>query len=561
MAAPQEDQTQPEHPNTVSAAYDDGMEKPEDSQSEKEEAESPRSVSPPNRHSGEQEKSDVREDGKRELKEEDAYDCLAYSWPTWKKCMYLASVAVIQIAMNYNTSVYPNVVTQLTEQFALDKQGARTGQMIYLIFYSFGCELWAPWSEEFGRWPILMLSEALICIWTLPQALATNFSSILAGRALAGLSTAGGSVTLGLIADLYQPDEQQWPLAFIVLASCIGTSIGGVVGGPVERFLEWRWNFWIQLIFNAGAMCIFFFMPESRSTIMLDKEAKRRRKTGEDPNIYGPNELKKPRISIGEMATVWIRPWRMLVTEPIVLCLSLLSGFSDALIFTFLESFAIVYKQWDFGTLAVAWAFIPINAAYFIAYFTYYPWFMRDDHLRRTKGSSSMYPERRLKWLLWTAPLEPIGLFGFAWTTLGPSVVHWIVPMIFAALVGIANYTIYFSSVDYMVAAYGVYSASACGGNAWARDFFAGISAMYASPLYHNLGESPNPAVNYATTLLAAISCVVVVPIYVFYWFGPQIRDRSKFAKSLAADREATNGRRISKASNLPEGHNVNDPV
>ena len=98
--------------------------------------------------------------------------------------MYLASVAVIQIAMNYNTSVYPNVVTQLTEQFALDKQGARTGQMIYLVFYSFGCELWAPWSEEFGRWPILMLSEALICIWTLPQALATNFSSILAGRAL-----------------------------------------------------------------------------------------------------------------------------------------------------------------------------------------------------------------------------------------------------------------------------------------------------------------------------------------------------------------------------------------
>ena len=143
------------------------------------------------------------------------------------------------------------------------------------------------------------------------------------------------------------------------------------------------------------------------------------------------------------------------------------------------------------------------------------------------------------------------GLFGFAWTTLGPQVVHWIVPMIFAAFVGIANYTIYFSSVDYMVASYGVYSASACGGNAWARDFFAGISAMYASPLYHNLGKSPKPAVNYASTLLACVSCLVVVPIYVFYWFGPQIRDRSKFAKTLAADREKTEGRRLSKADNL----------
>ena len=119
-------------------------------------------------------------------------------------------------------------------------------------------------------------------------------------------------------------------------------------------------------------------------------------------------------------------------------------------------------------------------------------------------------------------------------------------------MVGIANYTIYFSSVDYMVAAYGVYSASATGGNAWARDFFAGISAMYASPLYHNLGNFPNPAVNYATTLLAALSCLIVAPIYVFYWFGPQIRDRSKFAKTLAADRKETGGKRVNEADNLP---------
>jgi len=288
-----------------------------------------------------------------------------------------------------------------------------------------------------------------------------------------GLSTAGGSVTLGLIADLYEPDEQQFPLAFIVLSSCIGTSIGGVIGGPIERFLHWRWNFWIQLIFNGGAQAIHFFMPESRATIILDKEAKRRRKTGEDPNIYGPNELKSPRISIKELGTIWMRPWIMLVTEPIVLCLSLLSGFSDALIFTFLESFKPVYEQWGFGTLAIAWAFIPINLAYFIAYFSYYPWFWRDNHHRNKTGS--MLPERRLKWLLWTAPLEPIGLFAFAWTTQGPQVTHWIVPMIFSTFIGIANYTIYFSSVDYMVAAYGVYSASATGGNAWARDFFAGI--------------------------------------------------------------------------------------
>jgi len=38
------------------------------------------------------------------------------------------------------------------------------------------------------------------------------------------------------------------------------------------------------------------------------------------------------------------------------------------------------------------------------------------------------------------------------------------------------------ATVDYMVAAYGEYSASATGGNALARDVLAGAAAMYAAP-------------------------------------------------------------------------------
>lgn len=290
-------------------------------------------------------------------------------------------------------------------------------------------------------------------------------------------------------------------------------------------------------------------MPESRATIIMDKEAKRRRTLGEDPNVYGPNELKVPRISAREAGRIWIRPFHMLLTEPIVFCLSLLSGFSDALIFTFLESFPIVYeKKWGFGTLAKAWAIIPINAAYFVAYFSYWPWFKRDEHIRQTKGNDALAPERRLKWLLYLAPLEPIGLFGFAWTSLGEEYnVHWIGSMIFSGCVGIANYAIYLSTVDYMVASYGVYSASATGGNAFARDLLAGISAMYAAPMYTNIGDKFH--VEYATTILACLSCLVVIPIYVFYWMGPRVRARSKFAQSLAEENKANDGRRVSRTA------------
>jgi len=190
-------------------------------------------------------------EGRRELKEWECWDKLAFTWPKWKKAMYLASIAGIQISMNLNTSIYPSNVNPLSEHFGISTQAARVGQMIYLVFYSFGCELWAPWSEEFGRWPILQLSMLLINIWEIPCSVAPNFATIIVCRALVclalmsiaretnsiqgGLSTAGGSVTLGLIADMYEPETQHWPLCFIVLSSTIGTSIGGVVGGPIER--------------------------------------------------------------------------------------------------------------------------------------------------------------------------------------------------------------------------------------------------------------------------------------------------------------------------------------
>lgn len=74
---------------------------------------------------------------------------------------------------------------------------------------------------------------------------------------------------------------------------------------------------------------------------MLDREARRRRKSGEDSNIYGPGELKATRFDLHEMLTIMTRPFVMFVKEPIVLFLSLLSGFSDALIFTCLESFGV----------------------------------------------------------------------------------------------------------------------------------------------------------------------------------------------------------------------------
>lgn len=496
------------------------------------------------------------EDDRIEITEDDCPDELGFAFSERKKWTILTIIFLVQVSMNFNTSLYSNAVKGISKEFGVSAQGARCGAMIFLVLYAFGCELWAPWSEEFGRWPILQLSLLLVNIWQLPVALAPNFASIMVGRALGGLSSAGGSVTLGMIADLWDANRQQYAVAFVVFSSVGGSILGPVVGGFSEAYLDWRWSIWIQLIFGGAVqLAHFFLVPETRTTCMMDKIAKKRRKESPGLNLWGPNEITpfRERFSAKEILITWLRPFRMFVTEPIVLTLSLLSGFSDALVFMFIQSFALVYEQWNFSIVAQGLAFISIGIGYFIAWFSFIPTIRRNIKERKDHpdDEKAQY-ESRLWWLLYTAPCLPIGLIGFAWTSGGPPI-HWFGSMVFAAIIGIANYSIYMATIDYMICAYGPYSASATGGNGWARDFLAGVLTIPATPFFTNIGGARH--LQDASTILFCISFVLVIAVYVIYWKGPVLRARSPFAQQLQQSASANNGR---KASYVPSGYGSN---
>ncbi|KAL8802379.1 MAG: hypothetical protein Q9182_003869 [Xanthomendoza sp. 2 TL-2023] len=483
--------------------------------------------------------------GKIELTEADAYDKLGFCYTTRKKWSVLSVIFVVQCSMNFNASVYGNAVDGLSERFKITAQAARVGQAVFLIAYAFGCELWAPWSEEFGRRSILQMSLGLVNLFQIPCALARNYGTIVFGRVFGGLSSAGGSVTLGMVADMWEPDDQQYAVAFIVFSSVGGSVLGPVFGGFIQKYMSWEWVFWWQLFFGLATQAVhFFFVPETRASILLDREAKRQRMAGQK-NVFGPNEIKNRRLTFHEIVSIWVRPFEMFVREPIVLFLSLLSGFSDALIFIFLESYTPVFKQWNFGIIETGLTFIPLIVGYLLAYLSFFPTIKRQCQRRKT-NPAAVQPEARLYWLLWTAPLETIGLFGFAATSLGPPRVHWIAPLIFSVLIAIANYAIYMATIDYMIASYGPYAASATGGNGLARDFLAGVAAMYAMPFYTNIPTFGKLHLVWPTIILAFLAFLVTIPIFVFYWKGPEIRARSKFAQTLANEREVQEDRRRS---------------
>ena len=104
----------------------------------------------------------------------------------------------------------------------------------------------------------------------------------------------------------------------------------------------------------------------------------------------------------------------MFLTEPIVLTLSLLRSFSDALIFMFIQSFTLVYKQWNFSILAVGLSFIPIGVGYAIAWALFIPAIRRNRKERRAKPDDeraqyeSLHSSMPTDWSYWIC-LDQLG--------------------------------------------------------------------------------------------------------------------------------------------------------
>ncbi|ORY67585.1 major facilitator superfamily domain-containing protein [Pseudomassariella vexata] len=469
-------------------------------------------------------------------------EILGYAFSTWKKWKILIVVFLVQCSMNFNTSLYSNGQKGISKEFGVSEQDARSGAGLFLVLYAFGCELWAPWSEEIGRWIILQLSLFLVNLAAIPVAIGPNFATILAFRCLGGLFSAGGSITLGIVADMYRANDQQYAVAFVVLASVGGSIFGPIIGGFVEEHLAWRWSIWLQILVGLVVQLLHaFIVPETRTTSLLNAHAEKLRKQTGNDNIVGPSEGEswRERLPPKKVMQIWIRPFKMFVTEPIVLALSLLSGFSDALIFMGFQSFRLVYGLWNFGPPALGLTFIAIGLGYLLAYATFIGAIRKNIKMRQRKPDSefAMF-ESRLWWMCYTAPCLPIGLVLFAWFS-DSLTFHWILPVIATAIIGVANFAIYMGTIDYMVAAYGEYSASATGGNGFARDLLAGVLTWAAIPYYEAFKSNPDTAMFHlqiANTVLAAVAFLLVAAAMSIYFCGKNLRHKSKMAERLHDD-------------------------
>ncbi|KAG9949814.1 MFS general substrate transporter, partial [Aureobasidium melanogenum] len=369
--------------------------------------------------------------------------------------------------------------------------------------------------------------------------LVSRFFDGLAGSAF--LSVAGGTV-----GDLFPKAQLSLPMAFYTAAPFVGPEIGPIVGGFINYYTDWRWTFYVLLIWSGGMLAaIICLVPETYHPVLLRRKAIKLRKDTGNPAWRAPIENMNKSV-FRTVAWSCVRPFQLLFLEAMCLSLCILSAILLGILYLFFGAFPLVFENnhgfvlWQTGL-----TFIGIFVGMITGVSCDPIW--RRNYVRLVnKNGGVSEPEFRLPPTILGAILVPIGLFGFGWTTY--SSVHWIgktirssmpcisdgiltvgsakVPIVFSGIFGLGNIFVFSGVFTFLVECYPLYAASALAANSFARSSFAAAFPLFGVQMYNKLGYQ------WASSLLAFLALAMAPFPYLFFKYGKRLRKNSKFAQS-----------------------------
>ena len=234
------------------------------------------------------------------------------------------------------SALYTSTYLQMEKDFNVSRELATVGLTTYVCGLGLGPMFLSPLSEFYGRRMIYICAFGMFFIWLIPCAVAQNIQTMLVVRFFDGLAgSAFLSVAGGTVGDIFPKNKLSAPMMVYTASPFAGPEIGPVVGGFINQFTNWRWSFWILVIW-AGVewILIVAFVPETYAPVILRKKAAARRKETGDDRWKAPIEVMNKSVA---KTVLWscIRPFQLLFLEPMCLNLCLLSAILLGILYLF----------------------------------------------------------------------------------------------------------------------------------------------------------------------------------------------------------------------------------
>jgi DHA1 family bicyclomycin/chloramphenicol resistance-like MFS transporter len=153
--------------------------------------------------------------------------------------------------------------------------GANEPQLVISLFFlglALGQMVYGPWSDSSGRKIPIYVGFAVYLAGTLLAAVATDFTTMLAGRFLQGLGAAGPRiVAIALIRDQYEGRAMARVMSLIMAIFIIVPAIAPAIGQGILVISGWRAIFWVFLI--MAILTVLWFAVRQPETLAVEARA------------------------------------------------------------------------------------------------------------------------------------------------------------------------------------------------------------------------------------------------------------------------------------------------
>jgi DHA1 family bicyclomycin/chloramphenicol resistance-like MFS transporter len=154
---------------------------------------------------------------------------------------------------------------QIGAQLGADKLQMQQTISVYLVAYALMSVVHGPLSDAIGRRRVILGGLSVFALGSAGCALATDFTTLLAFRALQGLS-AGVGIIVGraVIRDVLQGDDAQRLMSQVSMVFGIAPAIAPMIGGWVLGWNRWPMIFWFLVAFSlALLLATWLGLPET----------------------------------------------------------------------------------------------------------------------------------------------------------------------------------------------------------------------------------------------------------------------------------------------------------
>jgi len=149
----------------------------------------------------------------------------------------------------------------------------------------------------------------------------------------------------GTVGDMFNRDQLSLPMMIYTASPFLGPEVGPVIGGFINQYTNWRWSFYVLLIW-AGVLwvAIIFLVPETYHPVLLKRKAEKLRKETGDPNYKAPME-KLDKSILKTVLWSCVRPFQLLALEPMCLLLCMESAVLLGILYLFFGAFPLIFEN------------------------------------------------------------------------------------------------------------------------------------------------------------------------------------------------------------------------